>query len=251
MDERQLYAYLLTCWFLLAPVAAAVLLRVNAPYGRHARPGFGPALPARLGWLVMEMPAAVGMPVLFLLGDRRGAGAVALLLLWQVHYVHRALIFPFRMRGGRPMPLAVVLAALVFNVCNVYLNGRWLFALGPPREAAWLLDPRFAVGAGLFLGGLAINLHADTVLLRLRREGETGYRVPQGGLFRFVSCPNYLGEIIEWLGWALASSSLAGLAFALWTAANLVPRARAHHRFYRERLPDYPAHRRALVPFLY
>jgi 3-oxo-5-alpha-steroid 4-dehydrogenase 1 len=33
--------------------------------------------------------------------------------------------------------------------------------------------------------------------------------------------------------------------------ANLVPRARAHHRWYRERFPDYPARRKALVPGLF
>jgi hypothetical protein len=36
----------------------------------------------------------------------------------------------------------------------------------------------------------------------------------------------------------------------VWTAANLVPRAVAHHRWYRERFADYPAERKALVPFL-
>jgi protein-S-isoprenylcysteine O-methyltransferase Ste14 len=66
-----------------------------------------------------------------------------------------------------------------------------------------------------------------------------------------VTCPNYLGEIIEWLGFALATWSLAGLAFALYTAANLGPRALANHRWYRERFPDYPERRKALVPFLF
>ncbi len=76
----------------------------------------------------------------------------------------------------------------------------------------------------------------------------TGF--PHGGAFRWVSCPNYLGEIVEWIGWALATWSLAGTAFALYTMANLAPRAVAHHRWYRERFADYPPQRRALVPFV-
>ena len=48
-----------------------------------------------------------------------------------------------------------------------------------------------------------------------------------------------------------AIDNAAGLAFAAWTMANLVPRARAHHRWYRERFPDYPARRKALVPGLF
>jgi 3-oxo-5-alpha-steroid 4-dehydrogenase 1 len=49
----------------------------------------------------------------------------------------------------------------------------------------------------------------------------------------------------------LATWSLAGLAFALYTAANVGPRAFANHRWYRERFPDYPKHRKALFPFLF
>ena len=65
-----------------------------------------------------------------------------------------------------------------------------------------------------------------------------------------MSCPNYLGEILEWSGFALAAFSWPALGFALYTAANLGPRALAHQRWYRERFPDYPADRRALVPGL-
>jgi 3-oxo-5-alpha-steroid 4-dehydrogenase 1 len=75
--------------------------------------------------------------------------------------------------------------------------------------------------------------------------------VPHGGGYRFVSSPNYLGEILEWAGWAVAAWSPAGAAFAAYTIANLAPRAADHHRWYRERFPDYPPARRALVPFVW
>ena len=52
--------------------------------------------------------------------------------------------------------------------------------------------------------------------------------------------PNYLGEIVEWTGWALATWSLAGLAFAVYTAANLAPRAVANHDWYLSTFDDYP-----------
>jgi protein-S-isoprenylcysteine O-methyltransferase Ste14 len=65
-----------------------------------------------------------------------------------------------------------------------------------------------------------------------------------------VSCPNYLGEMLEWFGWALATWSIAGLAFALYTVANLLPRALQHHRWYRAKFADYPADRKALVPYV-
>jgi hypothetical protein len=45
-----------------------------------------------------------------------------------------------------------------------------------------------------------------------RRPGETGYKIPHGGLFRLVTGANFLGEIIEWGGWALAQCSLPGMS---------------------------------------
>ena len=55
---------------------------------------------------------------------------------------------------------------------------------------------------------------------------------------------------LEWTGFAIAAWSLPALAFALYTVSNLAPRAVAHHRWYRDKFPDYPRERRALIPFV-
>ena len=227
------------------------LLFVSAPYGRHARRGWGPSLSARLGWVLMESPSALLFAGVYLRGpDHAGEAPLVLLLMWELHYLHRALVFPFRMRmAGRRMPLSVVGMGALFNVVNASLNGRWVSALGAYPQA-WLGGPRFLLGLVLFLAGLAANWHSDRVLAALREGQGEDYAIPRRGLFGLVSCPNYLGEIVEWTGWAVATWSLPGLAFAIFTAANLVPRALAHHRWYRVRFPDYPPDRRALVPFL-
>lgn len=107
------------------------------------------------------------------------------------------------------------------------------------------------VGSTVFALGMWLNITSDNILMSLRDVHGPGYHVPQRGLFKRVSCPNYLGEILEWVGWAIATWSLVGLSFAVWTVANLAPRARAHHTWYRETFPDYPAERRALIPFVY
>jgi steroid 5-alpha-reductase/3-oxo-5-alpha-steroid 4-dehydrogenase 1 len=251
LDERALFRVLLFALLALAAVIALALGFIAAPYGRHGRSTRGPRVDARLGWLLMESPAALVFGLLMLLGPRPLDGPmVAFLLLWEAHYLHRAFIYPFRLRASR-MPLAIVAGGLLFTTVNGYLNGRWLSALSPAYPADWLRDPRFLVGVALFVTGFAINFHADRVLLHLRRPGETGYKVPRGGLYRYVTCPNYLGEIIEWSGWALATWSLPGLTFALWTIANLAPRARTHHKWYRAQFPDYPPERRALIPFAF
>ena len=236
---------------LLALPTAAALLLVTAPYGRHIRSGWGPSLPAWLGWMLMEAPAPVAFLLFWLQGEHRGELVPLVWLgMWQAHYLHRAFVWPLGLRRGKGrMLLSVAGMAVAFNVLNGYVNGAWTSG-GGARPASWLADPRFLAGAALFAGGLWLNVASDRALRRLRRPGETGYRIPRGGAFEWVSCPNYLGEVVEWTGWAIATWSLPGLAFAVYTAANLVPRALAHHAWYRREFPDYPRGRRAVLPYL-
>jgi protein-S-isoprenylcysteine O-methyltransferase Ste14 len=251
LDHLPAYRNLVLLELALAAPTFLALLFVPAPYGRHARRGLGPTVPARLGWILMESPAALFFAAVYLAGSRRAEPVpLALLALWQLHYLHRAFVYPFQAREeGRHLPLLVVLLAVAFNLLNGWINARWISEVGA-YPAGWFLDPRFLAGGALFLGGLALNVTSDRALRRLRAPGETGYRIPAGGAFEWVSCPNYLGEILEWAGWAIAAWSPAGAAFAVYTAANLVPRAWAHHAWYRRQFPDYPPRRRALFPLL-
>lgn len=253
MSGVTFYDGLLYSFIVFALLTVPYLLRVAAPYGRHSRTGVGPRLNPTAGWVLMEAPASLAPILLFALGDRshrENPVVIAFLAIWQLHYFYRAFIFPFRRRGGAPMPLMILGTAILFNLGNAYLNWHYLAVLRPPQESSWFGDPRFLGGLLLFLCGFAINQHSDWVLLNLRRPGETGYKIPYGGLYRFVSCPNYFGELLEWIGWGILTWSPAGGVFALWTAANLLPRAVAHHRDYLRRFPDYPSERRAVIPFL-
>ena len=253
MNERDIFDYLLIACFALAALIFVALFFVNAPYGRHLRRGWGPTLNATSAWLLMETVAPVSFAVLFVLGGNPVTlTGWIFLLMWQAHYFHRAFIYPFRLPANpRRLPLTVVLMGLTFNAVNGYLNGRYLFTFSDGYSVGWLLDPRFIAGALIFVTGFVINRGADSTLRRLRQPGTSDYQVPQGGFYRWVSSPNYFGEILVWSGWALATWSLPGLAFALFTAANLAPRAWAHHRWYREHFPDYPSERKALVPRLW
>lgn len=251
--EQQLYDGLLWAGLLIGGAVFIALFFVTAPYGRHARTSWGPTVHAVPGWVLMELPAATGFAIFFLLGTgTRLSPAWIFLLLWETHYVHRSLVFPFRLREtGKRTPVLIVLLAILFNLWNTYLNGRYLGAETAGYPVSWFLGPRFIAGATLFLSGLTINIQSDSILFRLRQSGGTGYEIPHGGLYRWVSCPNYFSEILEWCGWALATWSLPGLVFALWSMANLVPRARAHHRWYHEQFPAYPPERKAVFPFVY
>lgn len=225
------------------------LLLFAAPYGRHSRKGWGPAINSAPGWVIMEAAAPLVFAVCFILGGNITVTTLVFLVLWEAHYLHRAFIYPLSLRGrGGVMPLTIIGFGLLFNIVNGYLNGRYIFTYSTGYTNGWLGDPRFIFGALVFITGFVINRLADRTLHGLRQPGESGYRIPCGGFYRWISCPNYLGEVIIWIGWAVATWSLTGLAFATWTAANLVPRARAHHAWYREHFPNYPPRRRAFLP---
>ena len=102
----------------------------------------------------------------------------------------------------------------------------------------------------IFILGMFINIRSDNILLNLRDGEESDYKIPNGFLFNKISCPNYLGEIIEWLGWAIMTWSFAGLVFFFWSIANLIPRAYSNHKWYKKQFSNYPAERKAIVPYL-
>lgn len=221
-----------------------VLFFITAGYGRHAS-GKGFTVPAKLGWVVMESPSVFLFALGWVTNPSFGAPMVTTLgLAWLLHYVQRTFIFTALMRGPQKrMPFYVMLLAVFFNLLNGPANGASL------TERS--LDVWFFVGLAVFLAGFVINVHADHVLRNLRKPGETGYAIPRGGLYGWISAPNYFGELIEWLGFAIAAQTLPAWAFFVFTGANLIPRAWSNHKWYREKFPDYPAQRRALLPFIW
>ncbi|MCB0571705.1 MAG: DUF1295 domain-containing protein [Phaeodactylibacter sp.] len=250
--EPDTFQTLVLAWIAVAVLLVPVQLRATAPYGRHTNTHWGPLMDNRLGWVVMEIVSPMMLLYFFLNGPNEKTAPLWFMAgLWALHYINRSLIFPMRTRtDGKQIPVVIVLSAVFFNTVNGWSNGYFLGFIAPPLKEAWFSQPHVLIGLALFLGGAALNLWADELLLRLRKPGETGYKIPSGGLFRYVSCPNHLGEIIEWAGFALIAWNVAAMGFAVWTAANLVPRALSHHRWYREHFQDYPPERRALIPYL-
>ena len=239
-------------WIGIGVITFPILLKVKQPYGRHSGNNWGPMINNRFGWLIMELPALL----VFAFFLRHTANWFNFMLviavsLWFIHYVHRAIIFPFRLKTkGKKMPVVIVLSAILFNTVNGFINGYWLSHFAPEDKFVLSTDVRLLAGAIVFVIGFLINQYHDQLLIGLRKEKTTGYQIPYGGLFRFVSCPNYLGEIISWLGFFIVTLSLPALAFLVWTLVNLVPRALDHHKWYKGEFSDYPAKRKAVFPFL-
>ncbi|XP_051936771.1 3-oxo-5-alpha-steroid 4-dehydrogenase 2b isoform X3 [Hippocampus zosterae] len=159
----------------------------------------------------------------------------------------RTFIYSFLVRG-QPYPLNVMVGAIFFTSINGFLQGYYLLHCAQLDE--WKTDCRLKIGLLLFYTGMAINMHSDYCLRNLRKGGEVIYKVPEGGLFEYVSAPNYLGEIVEWFGYAMATWGFASLSFAVFTTCFIGPRAIYHHRFYNKHFKSYSKSRKALIPFL-
>jgi 3-oxo-5-alpha-steroid 4-dehydrogenase 1 len=228
---------------------------VTAPFGRHTSNKWGPTLNNKLGWFLMELPSFLIMLYFLVFGSRSfNSYAWMLFACWLLHYSNRTFIYPLRIKPTeKRMPVMIVASAVFFNLVNAGLNGYYLAELAPASsyDSSWLTSPQFVIGMVLFVTGMFINLRSDHVLINLRKPGETGYHIPKGFLFDFVSSPNLFGEIIEWTGFAIMAWNLPALSFMLWTYANLVPRAKNHHDWYHQHFSNYPIERKVVFPFLY
>lgn len=250
--EKQTLDIITWAWIGLGILSFLALRRVSAPYGRHIRQGWGPMLDNKLGWVVQEVPSLIAVSLSFFLGGGvKNAAAWFLWAIWVLHYINRSFIYPLRTRTtGAKIPLTIVAFATCFNLVNGYLNGTFLGNFGSVYGSNFFTSPQFIVGFSLFLAGAFINNQSDTILINLRKPGESGYKIPQGGMFSIISCPNLFGEIVEWIGFAVMCGSLQSWSFAIWVAINLLPRALEHHKWYQEKFSEYPKQRKALIPFV-
>ncbi|MBR4722177.1 MAG: DUF1295 domain-containing protein [Muribaculaceae bacterium] len=256
MISLSAFNTLLIVMALTAVVVFISLHFVSAGYGMMYTRQWGPSVGNRLGWVMMEAPVFVAMAVLWWLSPRRfEITPLVIFCLFQAHYFQRSFIFPLLIKGKNRMPLSIILMGVLFNVINALMQGGWIFYLSPEGmySPEWLCTPQFIVGTLIFIVGMAINIHSDYIIRHLRRPGDTRHYIPRGGMFRYVSSANYFGEFVEWTGFAILTWSWAGAVFALWTFANLAPRARRINRRYAEEFGEEftRLNLRAIIPFIY
>lgn len=233
---------------------------VTTPYGRFGDGSPGFRLSPRLGWFLMELPAPLVFVITFIQGDHATEPVpLVLLAIWLIHYANRGFIFPALMRvapGHRQtFNFSVVAIGWIVTSLHGYLNGAWISQYGTQFTTAWFTDPRFIAGIVLYYTGFVVIIQSEAIMRNLRprtMDAEAPrYRIPRGGAYRWVTNAPYLGELMAWTGFAIFTWSLAGVFILSISAANLIPRALANHRWYREQFPDYPSERKILIPFVW
>jgi protein-S-isoprenylcysteine O-methyltransferase Ste14 len=232
-------------WIIIGLIIFPINLIYKAPYGRHTSKKWGISIDNKLGWIIMELPALLVCPAIYFYLKVDFDMSIMFICLWTIHYFNRTIIFPLRIKTkGKKMPLAIVLSAFFFNIVNGSINGYFLSNINLHSVSIFLIT-----GFLLFALGLYINISSDNKLINLRKI-KKGYFVPKGGLFKYISCPNFFGEILEWFGFALMTFNIGSLSFFIWTCCNLIPRALAHHKWYKNKFNGYPKERKAILPFL-
>lgn len=256
MISLSAFNWLLVVMAVTAVVVFISLHFVSAGYGMMYTRRWGPSVGNRLGWVMMEAPVFIAMCILWALSPRQwDTTPLVIFCLFQAHYFQRSFIFPMLIQGKNRMPLSIILMGVLFNLINALMQGGWIFYLSPEGmySPEWLCTPQFIIGTIIFIAGMAINIHSDHIIRHLRRPGDTRHYIPHGGMFRYVSSANYFGEFVEWTGFAILTWSWAGAVFALWTFANLAPRARRINRRYAEEFGEEftRLNLRAIIPFIY
>jgi protein-S-isoprenylcysteine O-methyltransferase Ste14 len=250
----------------------------------------GPRLPSKWSWMVFESPCWLW--IIFALAryqyhhhyhHRRHeegrppttAASSSLLLSYQKqililwffgHYINRSIVYPLRLSTKSTMPLGISLCALTYTFVNGYIQSYELILSNHNGSSPPTPSLQFWIGVILGLVGVWIGCTSDQTLLRLKKktknkdgqqqqqhQAKGGYQIPYGGMFHYVSCPHYFGEIVEWIGYAMACDfSLGSISFAVWTMANLIPRALSTHRWYHDTFcEDYPESRKAIIPLVW
>ena len=249
------YNLLLKSMVAMAFVVFVALYFVKAGYGKFRTPAWGFSINNKTAWVLMEAPVFFTMAVLWLQSaDPWLLPQLVLFLLFELHYFQRSFVFPLLLKGKGSMPVCIMLMGVTFNVVNGMMQAGGLF-LFPPAEyadgAAYLIQPRTLAGIAIFFAGMAVNIHSDHVIRSLRKPGDTNHYLPERGMYRFVTSANYFGELVEWTGFAIASSTWASWVFVVWTAANLVPRAAAIYNRYAEEFGEAVRRRKRIIPFVY
>ena len=235
----------LSVWVMIAEVF------IKAPMSKQNRPGWGPSINSTLGWIIMETPSLLGFMYAFYFRKTSQASLTTLILcgLWFFHYFHRSLIYPFTHQGvAKQLNVLIMLSGSCYTGLAGYSFG--LLALDRKYDDQYLLLPSFWIGVVLFISGWYFNRNSDDILFHLKSQGK-GYQIPRGGLFEYVSCANYTGELLMWLGWTVTTWDLLAFLWLVNCTCNIGTRAINNHKWYIEKFRgDYPKNRKAFIPFI-
>ena len=233
--------------------------------------GSGCRIPQKIAHFCSDFPPGVILfTIIFFTATRRGEPrsdpSYVMLACWLLHYVWRGFITPLLMRYSSPdVDIGIMLGGLFPNMIFNVVVALHISVIDYGDD--YFKDPRFGIGLAIFVIGYVCNRWADLHLRSLREEAEADnkgggenkeektkkkkYVLPKGGLFKLCYCPNYFFEFVEWVGFAILSSSLAGTIWALFGLSTFLPRSLVTKAWYLRTFEgEVDEKKAALFPFL-
>jgi len=97
------------------------------------------------------------------------------------------------------------------------------------------------------------QLEAHKIFANLKIKNSNTHSIPEGSLFKYVSCPHYMCEIIMYtcLMGILGTSHKTGVLVWAWVTINQVIAATMSHQWYLTKFEEYPTGRKAIIPFIW
>lgn len=144
---------------------------------------------------------------------------------------------------------------------NIFKNSAHYWFLAGFNIAYWIYAPTSAtaqlakdstvvtLGLGYYIIGELGNFYTHLVLRNLRPEGSTKRAIPQGWAFDLVTCPNYMFEILAWVGIALVTWSWSTVLFVVVAGGQMIMWGIKKEMRYRTEFGDkYLRKRSAVLP---
>lgn len=279
-NQDKLNLYIQIGLFVVITISAFVQMYIKVEYGKLTSKNNQILLSSRFSWIIQELPNLFisGYYIYwYVINSQWNIVNLVILLAFVLHYVHRTLIFPLLIEDTYSFTILPVISAFIFTSINSFIQCRSVLLFSEYSEQ-YFLNTYFISGLTVFIIGMFINIYHDYSMIfqrkkhikkmnekEERQEDNSSkfssnnkttnvvdkYILPQGGLFEYVDCPNYLGEFIEWLGFGIMSRTLSGFLFAYTTFAVLFTRALVYNEWYRNKFKEkYPITRKAFIPFI-
>ncbi|CAO3642869.1 unnamed protein product [Cunninghamella echinulata] len=204
-------------------------------------------VPSRLGMLVIYIPSLIVCLIsLFSWSSSQPIHVQLVSFFSSLHFLKRLyeVLFVHRYSGQSVLQHNIIISFsyVGFSICQLY------FTSLVPSHA--LNQSEMKLGMCLFFLGEGLNHYHHCILSNLRSGESKEYKIPTGGLFKYIWCPHYLGEIISFIAMTFLSQHILVFIFQLSSAAYLAVRAYNTKLWYHQRFKSIPR-KASLFPGLF
>ncbi|PWA71576.1 3-oxo-5-alpha-steroid 4-dehydrogenase [Artemisia annua] len=206
-------------------------------------------LSSRSGMLLLYTPAFLVGHVSFAIFHNRDLRFIMVISVLTIHFFKRVLevLLVHKYSGSMALDAAISIS-LSYTISTATMIYAQYLSQSFDEPA---MDLKY-IGTTLFLIGITGNFYHHYILSNLRKKGDSGYRIPKGGLFNLVICPHYLFEIIQFVGVACICQTVYSFSFTLGTAFYLMGRSYATREWYILKFGDkFHKDVKALVPYIF